>query len=74
VHEVTKCVSIENRACGFVRNNNTLEPELSMCGGRGDGNGLVCSLSNSGAISVDTTAAQAIAAERDGDGNLPPLQ
>jgi hypothetical protein len=73
VHEVTGCISIENRACGFVRNNNTLVPELSMCGGRGDGKGLLCSLSNSGAVGVDATASAAIAAERDAEGNLPAL-
>ena len=73
VHEVTGCISIENRACGFVRNNNTLVPELSMCGGRGDGKDLLCSLSNSGEVGVDTSAAEAIAAERDAEGNLPAL-
>jgi len=72
-HQVTRCVSIENRACGFVRNNNTIEPELSMCGGRGDTKGLFCTLSNDGAVSVDTSATQAIAAERETDGSLPPL-
>jgi len=71
-HLVSRCTSIENRACGFVRNNNTVEPSLSMCGGRGDTKGLFCSLSNDGEVSVDTTAAQAIAAEREPDGSLPP--
>jgi hypothetical protein len=72
-HEVARCISIENRACGFVRNNNTVEPSLAMCGGRGDTQGLFCSLGNDGAVSVDMTAAQAIAAERETDGSLPPL-
>ncbi|HMI91909.1 MAG TPA: hypothetical protein VK509_11125, partial [Polyangiales bacterium] len=63
-----------NRACGFVLNNNTRVPQLSMCGGRGDGKGLLCSLTNSGAVAVGMSAAEAIAAERDADGNLPPLR
>jgi hypothetical protein len=75
VHQVKNCASIENRACGYVRNNNTQVPELSMCGGRGDGKGLLCSLSNGGgAPNVSMTAAEAIAAKRDADGNLPPVR
>jgi hypothetical protein len=73
VHQVKGCASIENAACGFVRNNNTKVPELSMCGGRGDGKSLLCSLTNSGALSVTSSAAAAIAAKRDADGKLPPL-
>jgi len=72
VHEVKGCISVENRACGFVLNNNTQLPELSMCGGRGDGEGLLCSLTNSAAVAVGMSAAEAIAAVRDADGNLPP--
>jgi hypothetical protein len=75
VHQVKNCTSIENRACGYVRNNNTKVPQLSMCGGRGDGKGLLCSLTNSGgAANVSMTAAEAIAAKRDADGNLPPIR
>jgi hypothetical protein len=44
-HEVKNCYSISNKACGFVRNNNTQSPKLSMCGGHSDGKGLLCSLS-----------------------------
>ena len=74
VHQVKNCASFENRACGFVRNNNTELPQLSMCGGRGDGKGLLCSLNNSGgSLTVSMTAAQAIAAKRDADGNLPAV-
>jgi hypothetical protein len=73
VHEVKDCASIENAACGYTRNNNTEVPELSMCGGRGDGKGLVCSLSISGTIPVSMSAADAIAAKRDADGNLPAI-
>jgi hypothetical protein len=74
VHRVTGCVSIDNRACGFVLNNNTETPQLSMCGGRGDGKGAFCSLTNSGNVAVEMTASEAIQAERDADGNLPPIQ
>ncbi|HET6333095.1 MAG TPA: right-handed parallel beta-helix repeat-containing protein [Polyangiales bacterium] len=75
VHQVKNCVSFENRACGYTRNNNTQVPQLSMCGGRGDGKGLLCSLTSSGgAVSVSMTAAEAIAAKRDADGNLPAVR
>jgi hypothetical protein len=75
VHQVKNCVSFENRACGYTRNNNTQVPQLSMCGGRGDGKGLLCSLTSGGAaVSVSMTAAEAIAAKRDADGNLPPVR
>jgi hypothetical protein len=30
VHKVTHCISVENRACGFTRNNNTQPPALSV--------------------------------------------
>jgi hypothetical protein len=74
VHIVSGCSSIENRACGFVRNNNTDVPQLSMCGGRGDGKGTYCSLTNGGGdVTVTMSAADAIAAKRDADGNLPPI-
>lgn len=73
-HEVSRCFSIENRACGFVRNNNTEAPRLAMCGGRGDGKGLLCSLDNSGAAAITMSASDAIMAQRDKDGNLPEIQ
>ena len=72
-HEVNRCYSIANRACGFVRNNNTQAPRLSMCGGQGDGKGLLCSLDNSGTATVTISASDAIMAKRDQDGNLPPI-
>jgi hypothetical protein len=73
-HEVSRCYSIANRACGFVRNNNTQAPRLAMCGGHGDGKGLLCSLDNSGNVTVTMSASDAIMAKRDQDGNLPPIQ
>jgi len=73
VHQVKDCISISNRACGFVRNNNTKVPELDNTGGQGDGKGTYCSLTTRGAATVSMTAAQAIAAARDVDGNLPKM-
>jgi pectate disaccharide-lyase len=74
VHQVKNCASFENRACGFVRNNNTQVPRLEMCGGRGDGKGVMCSLTSSGGLTVTMSASEAINAKRDADGNLPPLR
>jgi hypothetical protein len=73
VHEIKNCASIENRACGYTRNNNTQVPHLSMCGGRGDGKGLMCSLSASSGLTVTMSAADAIKVKRDADGKLPPI-
>jgi hypothetical protein len=73
VHEVKNCASIENRACGYTRNNNTQVPRLSMCGGRGDGKGLMCSLSSSSSLAVTMSASDAIKVKRDADGKLPPI-
>jgi pectate disaccharide-lyase len=71
VHKVTNCRSVENRTCGFTRNNNTMVPLLSMCGGRGDGKGTLCSLTAQSSLSVTLTAAQVIALQRGPDGQLP---
>jgi Right handed beta helix region len=73
-HEVTGSISVENRTCGFVLNNNSQTPRLSMCGGRGDGRSTLCSLTNSGDVPVSMTAAEAIGAKRDADGNLAPIR
>jgi len=74
VHVVKNSISIENAACGFVLNNNSKTPELSMCGGRGDGKGLLCSLTNRGTLTVQMSASEAINAKRDANGKLPPIQ
>ncbi|MFM2419745.1 MAG: hypothetical protein RL385_4468, partial [Pseudomonadota bacterium] len=71
VHTVTNCISVENVACGYTRNNNTRVPALSMCGGRGDGKGLLCSLSSQGSPAVTMSAAQAVAVKRGPEGELP---
>jgi pectate disaccharide-lyase len=72
-HKVTHCASITNRACGFVLNNNSETPQLSMCGGQGDGKGLFCKLTNSGPLQVTSGADAAIKAQRLPDGSLPEL-
>ncbi len=73
VHMVTDCASISNLACGFVRNNNPDVPQLSMCGGQGNGKGTFCSLSSTGALTVTMSASAAIAAQRNADGSLPDV-
>ncbi|MES1205766.1 MAG: right-handed parallel beta-helix repeat-containing protein [Pseudomonadota bacterium] len=73
IHQVTGCFAFENLACGFVRNNNTMVPVLSMCGGRADPKGEYCSLTNTGAKTFTMTAAQAKAVPRNADGSLPPI-
>lgn len=74
VHRVSDSFSIENRSCGFTRNNNTQLPVLTMCGGRGDGRGTLCNLVIDGTATVQMSAAEAIAAPRDANGNLPPVR
>jgi pectate disaccharide-lyase len=73
-HVVTSCFAFENTACGFTRNNNTSVPVLSACGGRGDGKGEYCSLTNSSSVSFTMTGAQAKAVARNADGSLPDIK
>ena len=73
-HKLTNCFAFENLACGFTRNNNTQVPVLSSCGGRGDGKGEYCSLSNPSPVSFTMTGAQAKAIQRDSSGNLPAIK
>jgi len=73
VHQVTGCFAFENVACGFVRNNNPSVPSLSMCGGRDDGKGEYCPLSNPSPVTFTMTGAQAKAVARNADGSLPAI-
>jgi hypothetical protein len=73
-HKVTNCFAFENLACGFTRNNNTEVPVLSQCGGRGDGKGEYCSLTNPSPVSFTMTGAQAKAVQRNADGSLPTIK
>jgi pectate disaccharide-lyase len=72
-HQVTNCFAFENTACGFTRNNNTSVPVLTSCGGRSDGKGEYCSLTNSSSVSFTMTGAQAKAVARNSDGSLPAI-
>jgi hypothetical protein len=72
-HQVTNCISLGNRACGFVLNNNIKTPQLSMCGGQDNAQGLLCKLTNSDPVTVSSTASAAIMAKRNPDGSLPAL-
>jgi hypothetical protein len=73
-HKVSNCFSMENNACGYTRNNNTEVPVLSQCGGRSDGKGEYCSLTNPSPVSFSMTAAQAKAVQRNPDGSLPAIK
>jgi hypothetical protein len=72
-HQVKNCFAFENAACGFVRNNNTEVPVLSMCGGRADAKGEYCSLTNPSPVSFTMTAAEAKVVPRNADGSLPAI-
>ena len=72
-HQVTDSFAFENTACGFTRNNNTSVPVLSQCGGRSDGKGEYCSLTNPSPVTFTMTGAQAKALARNADGSLPDI-
>jgi hypothetical protein len=74
VHQVTSCFAFENLACGFTRNNNSEVPVLKQCGGRADGKGEYCSLTNSSPVSFTMTGAEAKAVQRNSDGSLPAIK
>jgi len=71
VHLVTNSFGFENKACGFVRNNNPSTPKLTACGAKGNGKEAYCDLSNSGEVTMSLSASAAIAAKRNADGSLP---
>ncbi len=73
VHLVTNSFGFENKACGFVRNNNPEVPKLTACGAK-DNKTDYCSLSVSGEVTMSMTADQAIAAKRTADGSLPAMK
>ncbi|HEX6766133.1 MAG TPA: right-handed parallel beta-helix repeat-containing protein [Polyangiaceae bacterium] len=74
VHQVAHNASFENRACGFTRNNNPQVPAASDCKVRDNPSGDYCAMSCSPQSGETMTAAQAIAAPRNADGSLPPIQ
>jgi len=72
VHIVRNSFAFDNRACGFVRNNNPEVPMLTMCGANANGTAF-CQLTTSAQVSISTTGAQGKAAVRNADGSLPPI-
>ena len=73
VHLVMNSYAFDNRACGFVRNNNPDVPKLTSCGARGNATSF-CSLSSTPEVSITMTGAQGKAAVRAADGSLPAIQ
>ncbi|HEX2871958.1 MAG TPA: right-handed parallel beta-helix repeat-containing protein [Polyangiaceae bacterium] len=71
VHLVSNSFGFENKACGFVRNNNPETPKLTGCGAKSNGKDAYCSLTNSGEVTMSMSASAAIAAKRNADGSLP---
>jgi hypothetical protein len=73
VHVVTRSFSMGNRTCGYTLNNNTATPNVSDSGALGN-NPDTCNITLRNRVTITMTAAQAIAAQRDASGNLPPVQ
>ena len=73
VHVVTRSFAMGNRTCGYTLNNNTATPNVSDSGALGN-NPDTCSITLRNRVTITMTAAQAIAAQRDANGNLPPVQ
>jgi hypothetical protein len=73
VHLVTNSYAFENRACGFVRNNNPDVPSLMSCGANGNGTAF-CNLTSNPQVPITMTAAQGKAAVRNAEGSLPAIQ
>ena len=72
VHQVTKSSAFDNKACGFVRNNNPQLPTLSDCKVGTNGTDY-CQLSCSPSARTATTGAQAKLMARNADGSLPAI-
>jgi hypothetical protein len=73
VHVVTNSYAFDNRACGFVRNNNPDLPTLMSCGANVNGTNY-CQLTSNPEKAITMTGAQGKAAVRNADGSLPPIQ
>jgi hypothetical protein len=73
VHIVMNSYAFDNKACGFVRNNNPSLPMLSGCGANANGTAF-CSLTTSSQKTITMTGAQGKAAVRNADGSLPAIQ
>jgi hypothetical protein len=73
VHIVKNSYAFENRACGFVRNNNPDVPMLTSCGANANGTAF-CQVTSSPVVTITMTGAQGKAAVRNADGSLPAIQ
>ena len=73
VHLVTNSFAFENKACGFVRNNNPDLPKLTACGAK-DNKDAYCNLTVSGEVTMSMAASAAITAKRNADGSLPAMK
>lgn len=73
VHVVTGSFAMGNNRCGYTLNNNTATPNVSDSGALGN-NPDTCSITIRNRVTITMTAAQAIAAQRDANGNLPAVQ
>jgi hypothetical protein len=73
VHIVKNSFAFDNRACGFVRNNNPDVPMLTSCGANANGTAF-CQVTSSPVVIITMTGAQGKAAVRNADGSLPAIQ
>jgi hypothetical protein len=73
VHIVKNSFAFDNRACGFVRNNNPDVPMLTSCGANANGTAF-CQVTSSPVVTITMTGAQGKAAVRNADGSLPAIQ
>ena len=73
VHIVKNSYAFDNRACGFVRNNNPDVPMLTSCGANLNGTAF-CQVTSTPVVTITMTGAQGKAAVRNADGSLPPIQ
>ena len=73
VHVVTRSFAMGNLKCGYTLNNNTATPNVSDSGALAN-NPDTCSITIRNRVTITMTAAQAIAAQRDANGNLPAVQ
>lgn len=74
VHLVSGSFAFENKACGFVRNNNPDVPKLTACGAKDNAKDAYCELSVSGAVNMTLSASAAIKTARNADGSLPAMK
>ena len=73
VHVGDRLVRHGQRRCGYTLNNNTATPNVSDSGALGN-NPDTCSITIRNRVTITMTAAQAIAAQRDANGNLPAVK